>query len=295
MSHEFGDRADSKLKSQNSKLKADPIIQLHDVSVVLGGVAVLDSVTLAIADGEHSVILGPNGAGKSTLMKVLAFEHYPRAGAALGLPNGSPPPVRIFGRDRWNVSELRTQLGIVSAELHDRFVHGNCRGSITGIEAVLSGFFASQGVFGYQEVTDAMRDRAREALDLMGAARLATTTLDRMSTGEARRVVIARALVHRPRALVLDEPTRGLDLVARHRFMERVRVIARQGTTVLLVTHYPDEIIPEIERVVLIDRGRAIADGPKRDVLTADRLGALFGAPVVVDQDGGYYHVRVLR
>ena len=274
---------------------ADPIIELHDVSVVLGGATVLESLTLTISDGEHAAILGPNGAGKSTLMKVLAFECYPLRRAKAEGTGDVPPPVRIFGRDRWHVSELRTQLGIVSAELHDRFVHGNCRGSITGLEAVLSGFFATQGVFGYQEVTAPMRERAHEALDLMGAAHLATVTLDRMSTGEARRVVIARALVHRPRALVLDEPTRGLDLVARYRFMERVRRIARQETTVLLVTHYLDEIIPEIDRVVLLDRGRAIADGPKRCVLTADRVGALFGAPVAVDEHGGYYQVRVIR
>ena len=89
-----------------------------------------------------------------------------------------------------------------------------------------------------------------------------------MSTGEARRVLIARALVHHPKALVLDEPTRGLDLVARHHFMERVRAVARDGTTILLVTHYVDEIIPEIDRVILLKRGRIAADGPKAEVLT---------------------------
>ena len=119
---------------------ADPIIELHDVSVVLGGATVLESLTLTISDGEHAAILGPNGAGKSTLMKVLAFECYPLRRSKAEGTGDIPPPVRIFGRDRWHVSELRTQLGIVSAELHDRFVHGNCRGSITGLEAVLSGF-----------------------------------------------------------------------------------------------------------------------------------------------------------
>ena len=114
-----------------------------------------------------------------------------------------------------------------------------------------------------------------------------------MSTGEARRVLIARALVHRPQALVLDEPTRGLDLVARHQFMERVRSVAKQGTTILLVTHHVDEIIPEIERVILLHRGRVAADGPKHTVLTAERLGPVFDAPLVVEEAAGYYHVRV--
>src|SRR6185295_9216835 len=131
-----------------------------------------------------------------------------------------PPPIRLFGRDRWNVFELRAQLGIVSADLHDRFVHGNSSGTITGVDAVVSGFFASQGVFAHQRVTAGMRRQAIDALESVGVGHLAAATLDTMSTGEARRVLIARALVHKPIALVLDEPTRGLDLVAHHAFME---------------------------------------------------------------------------
>ena len=138
-----------------------------------------------------------------------------------------------------------------------------------------------------------MREQAADALDRMGAAHLAGATLDTMSTGEARRVLIARALVHEPKALVLDEPTRGLDLVARHAFMERVRRIAQQGTTILLVTHHIDEIIPEIDRVVLLAHGRIACDGPKSTALTAAHLGPVFGAPLAVDEVAGYYHVRV--
>jgi iron complex transport system ATP-binding protein len=270
-------------------MPADPVVELCGASVMLTDTRVLDSLWLTVRQGEHTAILGPNGAGKSTLMKLLALEQYPLATA-----NGTSP-VRIFGRERWDVFELRAQLGIVSADVHDRFVHGNSNGSIAGLDAVVSGFFATQGVFGHQAVTDAMRDRAAEALELMGVARLARVPLDRMSTGEARRVLIARALVHKPRALVLDEPTRGLDLVSRYHFMERVRHIARQEATLLLVTHYIDEIIPEIDRCVLLDRGRIVADGPKREILTASRLGPLFGAPLVVDCHDGYYHVRVTR
>src|SRR5262249_56177590 len=126
----------------------------------------------------------------------------------------------------------------------------------------------------------------------LGVDHLAGTALATMSTGEARRVLIARALVHQPRALVLDEPTRGLDLVARHQFMERVRTIARHGTTILLITHYVDEIIPEIDRVVLLKRGRIVRDGPKAAVLVAAPLSAAFGAPIAVDRVDGYYYAR---
>jgi iron complex transport system ATP-binding protein len=268
---------------------ADPLVELHQASVVIDGARILDSLTLTIAPGEHTAILGPNGAGKSTLMKLLALEIYP---LTLSSSKGEPP-IRLFGRERWDVSELRTQMGIVSADIHDRFVHGNSNGAISALDAALSGFFATQGVFGHQTVTRAMRAAAADALERMGVAHLARVTLDRMSTGEARRVLIARALVHQPRLLVLDEPTRGLDLVARHQFMERVRGIARQGTTLLLVTHYVDEIIPEVQRVILLDRGRSVADGPKAEVMTADALSALFGAPVALVAHDGYFTARV--
>lgn len=264
-----------------------PLLELRDATVILGDTRVLDGLTLTIHVGEHTAILGPNGAGKSTLIRLLTLQQYPLPSANL------TPPIRVFGRDRWNVFELRSQLGIVSADLHDKFVHGNSNGVLTGLDAVVSGFFATHGVFTHQRVTDAMRRQAMDALERVGAAHLARQTLDTMSTGEARRVLIARALVHEPVALVLDEPTRGLDLVARHDFLEQVRQIARRDTTILLVTHHVDEIIPEIERVLLLQRGRIACDGSKADVLAGHHLSRVFDAPLVVEQTGGYFHVRV--
>jgi iron complex transport system ATP-binding protein len=270
-------------------------LELNDASVVLGETRVLDRLTLSIPVGEHTAMLGPNGAGKSTFIKLLTLQLYPAVDSARegGSRAGHPSPIRVFGQDRWDVFELRSKFGIVSAELHDRFVHGNSNGVLTGLDAVVSGFFATHGVSAHQRVTGAMRRDAMEALERVDAARLARATLDTMSTGEARRVLIARALVHRPAALVLDEPTRGLDLVSRHHFMERVRAVAQQGTTILLVTHHVDEVIPEITRVILLRRGRVAADGPKADVLTSSRLSHAFDAPLVVDHAGGYFHVRV--
>jgi iron complex transport system ATP-binding protein len=263
-----------------------PIVELNQATVVLGGARVLDALTLTIGAGEHTAILGPNGAGKSTLMKLLALEQYP-------LPGGhGDPPIRLFGRERWDVFELRSHLGMVSPDLHDRFTRGNARGAITGYDAVVSGFFASQGLFDHHHTSDAMRRAAGDALDMMGVAHLARATLDAMSTGEARRVLIARALVHKPRALVLDEPTRGLDLVARHHFMERIRGVAAAGTTILLVTHHVDEIIPEIERVILLQDGRVAGDGPKSTMLTEAVLSRAFRATLIVDRRNGYYHVH---
>jgi iron complex transport system ATP-binding protein len=267
-----------------------PFLELNDASVVLGETRVLDRLTLSIRVGEHTAILGPNGAGKSTFIKLLTLQQYP------AVEDGAPPkPIRVFGEDRWDVFELRSKLGIVSADLHDRFVHGNSNGVLTGLDAVVSGFFATHGLFGHQQVTDAMRRQGTAALERVDAARLARATLDTMSTGEARRVLIARALVHQPAALVLDEPTRGLDVVSRHQVMERVRELARQGTTILLVTHHIDEIIPEINRVVLLRRGRIDRDGAKADVLTGEALSHAFDAPLAVEEAGGYFHATVLE
>jgi iron complex transport system ATP-binding protein len=137
-----------------------------------------------------------------------------------------------------------------------------------------------------------MHRRTSEALARMGVSHLARRRLNEMSSGEARRVLLARALVSSPRALLLDEPTTGLDLVARHDFMERVRQVARDGTTLILVTHHIEEIVPEIERVILLREGRIAADGPKRSVLTADRLTTLFNAPITLDENDGYYYAR---
>lgn len=266
-----------------------PVLELVNATVVKADRPVLNGLTLTINAGEHSAIVGPNGAGKSVLVRLLT--HEDRA----IVPADRRSPVRVFGDDMWNVFELRSQLGIVSADLHHRLVSGNSEGRITGEAAVLSAFLASDGILRYGVVTDSMRKRAAEALERLGAGHLARRWLDELSSGEARRVLLARALVTSPRALVLDEPTTGLDLVARHDFMERVRQIAREGTTLILITHHIDEIIPEVERVILLKEGRVAASGAKRDVLTAERLSDLFAAPIALEESGGYYYARLAR
>jgi iron complex transport system ATP-binding protein len=137
-----------------------------------------------------------------------------------------------------------------------------------------------------------MRRRADELLDRLEVAHLADRPLDEVSSGEARRLVIARALVHTPVALVLDEVTNSLDLKATHDLREIMRAIARTGTTIVLVTHHLPEIIPEIDRVILLDRGRIAGDGSKREMLTPARLSALFGLEIDVRERDGYYDAQ---
>ena len=209
-----------------------------------------------IAEGEHTAIIGPNGAGKSILVSLLTQEQRPLA------PSNGTPPVRVFGRQNWDLFELRSQLGIISADLHQHFVNGNSEGSITAEAAVVSAFLSSYGILRYGTVTDVMREQAAAALEAAGASRLTRPHARRdVERGSAPRAA-GPSLVTSPRALVLDEPTTGLDLVARHGFMETVRQLARAGTTVVLITHHIEEIFPEIERVILLRDGRVMADGP---------------------------------
>jgi iron complex transport system ATP-binding protein len=263
----------------------NPLLELVDATVVKGGVRILDRLTLTIRAGEHTAIIGPNGAGKTTLLNLLTHDDYAFA------DDERPPTVRVFGRDRWDVFDLRSQLGIISSDLHQRFVAGHSAGRIRGEDAVVSGFFATRGFLINWSVRPDMRRRALEALGRLEAGHLAGKWMDEMSTGEARRVLIARALVSDPKALILDEPSAGLDVVARLRFLETVRGIARQGTTIVLITHHVEEIIPEIGRVIFLKDGRADSDGPKAAMLTSERLGQLFDGPVAVGRHDGYFHV----
>jgi iron complex transport system ATP-binding protein len=264
----------------------DPILELTGATVVKDGRRVLDNVSLTISEGEHTAIVGPNGAGKSILVSLLTHTERPIA------PKDDVPPVRVFGKETWNIFDLRSQLGVVSAALQHYFVNGNSEGSISGEAAVVSAFLNSYGILRYGELTDEMRNRAAAALAAAGAGHLADRMLDEMSSGEARRVLLARAFATAPRALILDEPTTGLDLVARHSFMESVRGLARAGTTLVLITHHVEEIVPEISRVVLLREGRIAADGPRTAVLTAENLSGLFGHPILIESSGQYQYAR---
>jgi iron complex transport system ATP-binding protein len=260
-----------------------PLLKMQGATVVKNGRRILDDITLTIRQGEQSVILGPNGAGKSSLIRLITRQDYP-----LAHDNGTPP-LLIFGESLWNVFELRTLMGIISEELQISFISRSMPGRTRGLDAVLSGFFASYGVFPHQTVTKTMRQRAYEVLALMEATHLAEAYIETMSTGEARRLMIARALVTNPAALMLDEPTAGLDLPARQRFLGTLQNIARHGKTIILVTHRVEEIFPEINRVILLKQGRVMLDGNKEDILTSQHLSTLFEAPITVHKHHGYY------
>jgi iron complex transport system ATP-binding protein len=253
------------------------LLELRRVTVMRGMKAALQDVSLRVEPGEHVAILGPNGCGKSTLIKTITRDCYPLA------CEGSS--VSILGRERWDVFELRRHLGIVSADLFARSLH-----DITGHDMVISGFFSSAGVWQNHRVTEEMRAKADQVLAWLEVAHLRDRLVTEMSSGEARRMLIGRALVHDPGALLLDEPTTSLDLHAQLELNEALRPLARAGVAILLVTHHLADIIPEIERVILLRHGRILADGSKDEVLTASRLSDLFGRPVELARRDGYFH-----
>jgi iron complex transport system ATP-binding protein len=256
-----------------------PLIELENVTVRRDERVALDGVSISIAQGEHVAILGPNGCGKSTLIKLISRDLYP-------MLKDEPWALRIMGRDKWALFDLRHHLGIVSNDWMQM-----CTRDYSGYEIALSGFFGSVGVWPHHEVTPEMERKTCEVMDLLEISHLAERNTNEMSSGEARRILIARALVHNPQALVLDEPTTSLDLRATWELRDVLRKLAANGISILMVTHHLPDIIPEMRRVVLIREGRVVMDGPKERVLEAGALSGLFGIPVEVLERGGYYQV----
>jgi iron complex transport system ATP-binding protein len=255
-----------------------PLLALNHVTVMRGERAALHDIALKIGAGEHVCILGPNGCGKSTLIKTITRECYPLAN------EGSS--ISILGKERWNIFELRSLLGIVSPDLL-----AACTTDSTGRDVVLSGFFSSTRIFPHHEPNPDLLARTNAALERLGISHLADRSVAHMSSGEAKRTLIARALVHDPQTLLFDEPSNALDIAAQMQLRKTMRELAQSGLGILLVTHHVSEIIPEIERVVLLRDGKIVADGPKSEMLTAANLTNLFNVKVQIGHHDGYYHL----
>ncbi|MGI8672892.1 MAG: ABC transporter ATP-binding protein [Luteitalea sp.] len=258
-------------------MRPDALLDFSHVSVVRDRLRVLDDFSLRIPVGQHTAILGPNGSGKSTLLKLVTRELYP-----LDVPGSW---VSVLGQRRWTLWDLRAAIGIVSNDLM-----AACTRRITGAELLLSGFFGSIGVWPHHEPTPEMHARVDEVLAWLHLGHLRDRHLTRMSSGEARRLLIGRALIHRPRALILDEPLASLDLGAAHEVRTTLRHLAAEGTSLVLVSHDLGDIVPEITRVVLLQRGAILADGFTDQMLQASSLSALYGRPVEVERRNGFFH-----
>ncbi len=258
-------------------------IDLQHVTVCRGTRPVLHDVSFAVQPGESVAILGPNGCGKSTLLKTLTCEIYPLAEPEMR--------VELFGRARWDVTQLRRMMGVVTSE-------PPCRDalSVKGFDVVLTGFFSSARLWPNLVVTEDMRARAEQSMRDAGVEHLHDRPLEAMSSGQQKRVMIARALAAGGeadrRVLLLDEPANTLDLVAQRELRATIQRLAEQGTTILLVTHHVEDIVPAIGRTVFLKDGRVVANGPTEELLTSASIGDLFGVPVHLSKENDTYHAR---
>jgi iron complex transport system ATP-binding protein len=256
------------------------LIEFENVQVQRENTMALRGVTFSIDAGEHAALLGPNGSGKSTLIKVITRECYPR------FPDGSR--VRIWGRETWGLFDLRALLGIVTNDLVE-----TCTKPYSALETALSGFFGSIGIWPNHHVTAEMERKAREALQFFDVGHLADRPLTELSSGEVRRAVFARALVHDPKALLLDEPSNSLDIRAQHEVREAMRKLAQSGVSIVLVTHHLPDIIPEISRVIALKNGQIFCDGAKEDILRSEKMTELFDHEVAIEHSPrGIYSFR---
>jgi len=263
-------------------MSLEPIVELEHVNVARGQNIVLHDVSFQVEAGEHLAILGPNGCGKSTLLKTATCELYPIA--------RPETRVRIMGRERWDLTQLKRKMGVVSAELPGRQTL-----SITGFDAILTGFFSSSTLWPNLTVTDEMRERAEEILKVIDGEKLRTKLVGQMSAGQQRRTMIGRAMAGTAtegdvKMLLLDEPSNALDLAAQRDLREMLRGLAQQGVAILLITHHIADILPEIDRIVMMREGRIVADGKKGKLLTEERLGELFGGEIHLSERDGYFN-----
>ncbi|MBK9493223.1 MAG: ATP-binding cassette domain-containing protein [Aquimonas sp.] len=253
-----------------------PLIELDHATVMRGEVRALDDISLCVGAHESLAILGANGSGKSTLIKLLTRELFP-------LNDEQHPPVKILGQSRWVTADLHAQLGIVHSELADLLL------SIPGLrvrDAILGGLRNQLAVDCDPKASPSELAKINAVAARVSCSDLLDRPLAELSAGQLRRSLVARAIVHQPRALLLDEPANGLDLLARHEMDAILRKLNAEGVGIWLITHHIEEIPGFIERVLILRQGRLIADGFKSSVLTAPQLSQAFGIAVDVFQRG---------
>ena len=258
---------------------APAFLELHDAVVRRAGRAILSIDSFTLPEGESIALLGPNGSGKSTFIKLMSREVHPR--------HRDVPPVLFRGNERTTLAEVKRCLGIVSSSMQSQItVH------LPAVEVVIGGLFGALGVPKRYEVSEGQRRAALDTMDELGIADLADRDVMTLSTGQVRRALVARELVHDPEVLVFDEPCTGLDPEGMYHVRDAMRTLAQEGCSVVLVTHYPEDIIPAIKRVLLIKDAEVIADGPKQELLNARSMSDLFGVPLAVEEADGWYSMR---
>ncbi|MFA6618328.1 MAG: ATP-binding cassette domain-containing protein [Candidatus Neomarinimicrobiota bacterium] len=258
-----------------------PILDFKNIHAHYGTEPVLENVNLKIKSGQHWAILGANGSGKSSLIKLISNELY-------------PDPYyfykkELFGQENWHIFDLKSYFGIITNDLHNYFYHH--AKAIPVNEAILSGFYSSVGVFPHQLFSDQQLNKVREVLEILEISHLEQRRIGELSTGELRRVVVGRALIHDPQAFILDEPTVGLDIKAQDQFIHTMRKLSKHST-IILITHHLEEIFPEISHIALMYNKSIFQQGKKADILTSENLSKVFDMPIDLKNENGRYYLK---
>jgi len=254
------------------------LFNFQNVSAYRTTTLALNRISFSIPAGQHTVIIGPNGAGKSTLLKLLYRELYPTL--------GDDSCMELFGQSRWNVWELRDRMGIVSLDLQRRY-----NSDVIGRDVVLSGFFSTIGNVREDELTKENMATFDSVVAELQIEDLLVKRFRYLSTGQQRRCLLGRSLVNGPEALVLDEPTAGLDVPSMFRYFETAKKLIATGKTIVLVTHHVHEIPPEINHVIMLKKGEVFAAGDKQELLTEETLCDLFDVDLCLTKQNGHYSI----
>jgi iron complex transport system ATP-binding protein len=257
------------------------IIDFENIHVSYDDKLILKELNLKIEDNQHWAILGANGSGKSTLIKLISSQIHPR--------QNYPHKKLILGKQRYSLFDLRKAMGIITNDLHNHFYdQGNF---LSGYEVVLSGYYSSIGVFEHQDFTQEQHDKANEILEYLEITDLKDKIVAKMSTGQLRKCIIGRALIHDPKAFILDEPTVGLDIKAQLNFIKLLRKLS-QKANIILVTHHLEEIFEEITHVALIKDETIFKQGKKEDILNSENISDTFGLELKINSSNSRYFIQ---
>ncbi len=253
-----------------------PWLDIKNVEAWLGPTQVFRNLTLRLIQGENTAILGPNGSGKTALVKLISRNIYPIV--------KTDSMISIFGDQTIKVNQLRTRIGVVSTDLEVR-----TQDFIRAKDVVLSGFYGSIGININRIQKEEEFKKVQKLMSELGLQKIYSRPFGQLSDGEKRRLLIARAMIHKPEILVLDEPTNGLDLKSRHQLLACIRMLCKGKTTIILITHRVEDIVEEMQRVIFLKKGEIIRDGAPNDLLKSEPLGNLYETPLEIIFVNGHY------
>ena len=252
------------------------LIDIKNASVRRNNKYILNNVSFSIDEGEHTAILGPNGSGKSTLLNICSMEVHPLWSENLSISR--------FNKENINKEDLRKHIGVVS-----QIIFQMCNTTYRVKDVVTSGIFSSIGIDFHHKITKEHIEKTLISLENNYCDHLSDKYMNTLSTGEAQRVLLARALVHNPKLLLLDEAASGLDFPSRSHYRKALENAINHNKTIIMITHELSQILPQINNIILMKDGMIYKKGNKEDLLNEEILSNLFDQKVYVAKKNGIY------